>query len=50
LGVLYGGLGEKIAIFEEKKINFVFSCKICSIFGHQNPGFGSAIRKMPDPH
>ncbi len=28
-----------------KKCKIIFSCKIFLIFGHQNPGFGFAIRK-----
>jgi hypothetical protein len=50
LCVLYGGLGmSKLQLFIQKISNF-FSCKFfSSIFGHQNPGFGtgsgSAIRK-----
>jgi hypothetical protein len=53
LCVLYGGLGiTKLQFFIKKMSNF-FSCKLFSIFDHQNTGFrtgsgsgsGSAIRK-----
>jgi hypothetical protein len=51
LCVLYGGLGITILQFLSKKYPNFFSCKLFSIFDHQNPGFrtgsgsGSAIRK-----
>jgi hypothetical protein len=51
LCVLYGGLGITKLQFFSKKYPIFFSCKLFSIFYHQNPGFRtgsrsrSAIRK-----
>jgi hypothetical protein len=43
--VLYEGLGiSKVQFFYQKNKNFV-SCNFFSVFGYQNPGSESAIRK-----
>jgi hypothetical protein len=44
LDVLYGGLGISKLQFEEKKYKF-FSALNFPIFGHQDPGSGSALTK-----